>query len=251
MGRSSQLRKTADLSEATQRKLNMYVLAAGAAGVSVLALTHPAEGRIVYTPTHIFIAHHGRYLLDLNHDGIADFILRETSVCNSDSCQSQLRVNPAKGGIGAWGRHVRSTGSWGWAYQLSQGLGRIGPRDPFSGTVMGIALSGNTWDYQGPWGGIRKGYLGLKFHIHGQVHYGWARLSVHILGGQPITATLTGYAYETIPGKSIEAGQIHDKADNTGIEEPDASLTAPAPEPATLGLLAAGSPGIAIWRREE
>jgi hypothetical protein len=51
----------------------------------------------------------------------------------------------------------------------------------------------------------------MKFTINGKVHYGWARLSVTNLKDKfRITATLTGYAYETIPNKPIKAGQTHD-----------------------------------------
>jgi hypothetical protein len=70
--------KIANLSEALHHHLNMYAIAAGAAGVGILALAQPAEGKIVYTP-----AHKNAVLginLDLNHDGIADF-----RICYSDN----------------------------------------------------------------------------------------------------------------------------------------------------------------------
>jgi hypothetical protein len=40
------------LSTALRNHLNMYSLAASAAGVGVLALAQPAEAKIVYTKTH-------------------------------------------------------------------------------------------------------------------------------------------------------------------------------------------------------
>ena len=50
--------------------------------------------------------------------------------------------------------------------------------------------------------------------IDGQIHYGWARLSVqNVYRG--IYDTLTGYAYETIPDKAIITGQTHDSAKAT------------------------------------
>ena len=92
-------------------------------------------------------------------------------------------------------------------------------------------------------------YLGLKFVIKGKVHFGWARLNVH--WHEPISATLTGYAYETIPGKSIITGKTKGP-DEVVVEQ--ASLVpsaAPTPKLATLGLLAMGAPGLSIWRRKE
>ena len=60
--------------------------------------------------------------------------------------------------------------------------------------------------------GVRNRYLGLKFVIHGKVHYGWARVSVtlgHRRQYEDATGTVTGYAYETIPNKPIVAGKTN------------------------------------------
>ena len=53
-----------------------------------------------------------------------------------------------------------------------------------------------------------------------------------------ITATLTGYAYETIPGKGIVAGQT---------KGPDVT----ALDPAHLGRLAAGASATPAWRMKQ
>ena len=64
--------------------------------------------------------------------------------------------------------------------------------------------------YYGPW--VHSGrsavsrYLGLKIQISGKTHYDWARVVVTGL----VNAILTGYAYETIPGKAIVTGQTKD-----------------------------------------
>lgn len=75
-------------------------------------------------------------------------------------------------------------------------------------------------------------------------------------GGHGITATLTGYAYETIPGKAIKAGQKKEAAGDSTNDDfgPDASLTNPIsdkPQPASLGVLALGAQGVVLWRREQ
>ena len=81
MKRSPRPRKPANLSESIHQQLNMYALAAGAAGVSVLALAQPSEAEIKYTPTHVVIGKGGVsiYNLDLNHDGITDFTIHYDS----------------------------------------------------------------------------------------------------------------------------------------------------------------------------
>jgi len=51
-------------------------------------------------------------------------------------------------------------------------------------------------------------YLGLRFQIAGQTHYGWARLSVHVGTGQlPEDWFLKDYAYNSVAGETIMAGE--------------------------------------------
>jgi hypothetical protein len=96
----------------------------------------------------------------------------------------------------------------------------------------------------------------LKFSAKGKVHFGWARFVTH---SRPRpTAELTGSAYETIPNKPIITGKTKGPDDNS-VEQPNdpgpgASLTNPfpdKPQPASLGALAMGAPGLSIWRRKE
>ena len=72
MKRSSAPRKTAALPDSIHHQLNMYAIAAGAAGVGVLTFTNLAEARIVYTPTRVSA---NNLYLDINNDGINDFVL--------------------------------------------------------------------------------------------------------------------------------------------------------------------------------
>jgi hypothetical protein len=75
--------------------------------------------------------------------------------------------------------------------------------------------------------------LGLRFTVKGKPHYGWPRLSVQVRGHR-LAATLTGFAYETVPNKPIVAGQT--KGTDMTVERP------------TLGHLAAGTAAIPGWR---
>jgi hypothetical protein len=116
---------------------------------------------------------------------------------------------------------------------------------------MASFFSNTSYHYAGLWLNAQHRYLGLKFMIQGQVHFGWARLNVSVTHDF-FTATLTGYAYETIPNKPIITGDILGEAqtqDEISMEQP--TVTAPTPEPMDLGFLALGSRGLSIWRREE
>lgn len=92
--------------------------------------------------------------------------------------------------------------------------------------------------YYGKWIKVSDRYLGLRFQIAGNTYYGWARLSVREQG-RKITATLTGYAYETIPSKAIIAGQTKGPDDGS-IEASNSAVAPPTSRPATLGRLALG-----------
>jgi hypothetical protein len=74
------------------------------------------------------------------------------------------------------------------------------------------------------------------------------RLNVTFKNGE-FSSFLTGYAYETIPNKAITTGKTK------GTEEEGAEQLSPTPRPLanlpTWVLLALGSPGLSIWRREE
>ena len=231
MNRTVRPREKSKLSESTCRMLESYGLAATAAGVGVLALAPAAEGKIVYTPTHQVIKKGGDYKLDLNHDGIIDFTLRDTASSDSDSAWWTLSANPARGN-GA--RGFRTVQGGPWASALKAGA-LVGGGQYFPGKVMafaGVTEGGDTF-VDGSWTNIKNRYLGLKFKIGGKVHYGWARLNVAAKVGS-ITATLTGYAYETIPNKPIITGKT---------KGPDVIPLKPS-----LGRLAAGASAVPAWR---
>jgi hypothetical protein len=248
MKRSSGPRKAANLSESVNHHLNMYVLSAGAAGIGMLTSVTPVEARIIYTAAHVRISYTSPLFLDLNHDGVTDFAIsnayRETQ--SDGLLDAQLNARGKSKGAAVAGKTFIGTTSY--VYALARGS-KIGPSRPFSGyNMLYIGYRG----ILGKWANVKGRYLGLRFQIKGRVHYGWARLNVEFVNGDGvgIAATLTGYAYETIPGKAIIAGQTRGP-DDISIEEQHASLTMPSPEPATLGALAMGAPGLSIWRREE
>jgi hypothetical protein len=238
---------TSNLSASTQRRLNSYALAASAAGVSALALTLPAEAKIIYTPTHHVIKQGGTYKLDVNHDGITDFTLTDKYTATSSGFYATLSAAPAAGnGLEGW------TGFRPWAFALKPGAA-IGPRHYFPGQVLVEAESlAGSLSYAGSWVNVKNHYVGLQFKFAGKIHYGWARLSVQVADRSSITATLTGYAYETIPNKPIHAGQT--KGTHQARVQPLNPVShggVSAPKSPTLGLLAMGSPVLSIWRRKQ
>jgi hypothetical protein len=232
MKRSPRIRRTAYLPQSIHHKLNMYATAAGAAGVGMLAISPPAEAKIVYTPAHVVIhrGYPGTALLDLNHDGNADFEFKNWwNSVTSVGPQGTLSILPAQKGDGnaILGYGTAGKGSLIYFASALHAGARIGPKRSFFSPnfVDWMYVAGSSW---GQWKDVRNRYLGFKFAIKGKTHYGWARLNVSFNPKNlKITATLTGYAYESIPGKAIIAGKT---------KGPDV-ITVP---PATLGWLALG-----------
>jgi hypothetical protein len=228
---NQQTREVRGLSVSCEQQLSAYALAAAAAGVGVLALAQPSAAEIIYTSTHKVVGDGGSYRLDFTGQGTTDLTI-----------QNEYNY---------WGFHsqelaVKQAGSnqvahnYFGAVAMSRGQ-QIGPKCAFSGGIEVMAeLTGtaNTSGVFGSWINVNNRYLGARFYIKGKVHYGWARLNVQVQLPLTVTATLTGYAYETVPNKPIVAGKI---------KEPDVV----AVEPASLGRLAQGSAGLAPGRRKE
>jgi len=217
----------------------MYALAATAAGVGVLVLAQPADAKIIYTKAKKFIGRNSTLHLDLNHDGIPDFDLKDTYRTYSYSCAGELAVAADRQKNAIWGHTVRSQGYASALYANVQ----IGPKGHFvsRGEMAAGSFTGGdrraSASGAGPWDDVKNRYLGLKFQIKGETHYGWARLNVSVQSHGPanVTATLTGYAYETVPDKPIIAG----KTKGTDV------ITV---QPASLGHLAKGASAVPRWR---
>jgi len=223
-------RTPSKFSDSLQHQLNMYALAASAAGVGVLALSCPAEAKIVYTRAHIVLPGQSNSwcYLDLNHDGVMDFKFSHGYFYSTELDEFGTLVSMApykRNGNGVMGVN-------GSASALRAGV-KVGPAGRFSrfGRMafgVGHIQTQSRTHFSGAWAdggdGLNNRYVGLQFAIKGKLHYGWARVSVSAFR---FTATLTGYAYETIPNKPIITGKT---------KGPDVVTV----EPATLGRLALG-----------
>lgn len=233
------------LNHRLDQKLLGYAAAASAAGVGMMALAQPSQAEIVYTPTRQTVPYRGTLALDLNNDGVTDFTFHNNvSSCGfapgapecSEFTRQKVYVIPEElNGVAVGSR---------WAPALPADK-NVGPGNKF-GSYGSMAacntLFGTPPSNSGPWHDVQNRYLGLAFSIDGQTHYGWARLSVFIkAGGCKTAAVLTGYAYETVPGKPIATGKTSGTDEVSETERPDA----------TLGALALGSVGFEAWRRDE
>jgi hypothetical protein len=120
-----------------------------------------------------------------------------------------LRINPLVAGNEILGNPYSSiSGTYALPYTLN------------SGDVISISASGYWLDQgsmgggvqdlnydsgaRGHWVNVNDKYLGLRFKIGSDTHYGWARMSV---GSSGDTWVIKDYAYNATPDESINAGQ--------------------------------------------
>ena len=206
------------------KRLLAYAAMAGAA-VTACATVH---AEVVYTPVHAKVGYD--YPLDLNHDGINDFRIHSYELSGDGS----LTAYPLHQGnrIAATfqpcgGKTIAA------AAALRQGA-VIGPQMKFEAKAN-CMISSFSSTLNGPWVHAQNRYLGLIFVIDGKEHFGWARLTNHEFED---STDILGYAYETVPGKPIIAGD-------------EGNQTKASAQPATLGALAAGAPAVNSWRKEE
>ena len=234
------------------RQVSQYSLAAAVAGVSMLALVQPAAGEVVITEKtiHIPLATDGArdpVKISMANNGVNNFTFslyqsltyRHLTI-DGASLRDELRVGTGP----AFDVYLGA---------LARGA-KIGPSNPSSSfNAGGIGEISNSFSnnkfFRGSWGGSPKNrYLGVRFPINGQIHYGWIRLTV-TTNPDPHTpqmsASITAYAYETVANKAIKAGTASKAAAGIPAENTQKQVGP------SLGMLAAGSEGMQLWRREE
>lgn len=238
-------RAKTSVSSKIDKHLFGYAAAATAAGVGLLGPS--AQAKVVYTPVNADLTYNHGVNLDLNNDGIADFTLELTfgpgRRLPEGAFASGLTIYPAQAGNAIVG--IVSSKGVDCAAALPAGA-KIGSGLGFKAQYLAL------WEVAGsytrgdtkycPWGVQHRGaYVGLKFVINHQVHYGWAHVTTSGLEN-----VLNGFAYETVPNQPIDAGKT-----SGPVSIADAGVTPIPEQPATLGMLALGANGLSIWRRKE
>jgi hypothetical protein len=233
----------AALPEDVNKRLTAYALAAGAAGVGVLALVEPARADIITVTTPIPLnCCNNQY----TWNGFTPLVINGKDVLNFSNSFTIFPTGRVPSGV-ATGQTLRILPSRGVAPGAGVLVGPlakgalIGPRQPFAGSAFLEGVGGHATSHggfvrggTGPWYG-KSGYLGFKFLSNSKTYFGWAHLIPPTAGGRgPRGGSISEFAYDTVPGQAIEAGQ-----------------TSAIPEPGTLSLLALGAAGVAALRRRK
>ena len=188
------------MKKTTQKKITKRLAQYSALTVALAGLTD-ANGQIDYTDVDPdFVGGNGTSAgLDLDNDGNFDFVIIGSSA-------------PAVG-IRAYNTSVSGNSFVGTAplytYPFALDNGNVissGLTTWFGGTDVGTLNYVSCYGGAGSssWCGVTDKYLGLRFLIGENTHYGWARLDVSASGD---SFTLKDYAYNTVADAPINAGQ--------------------------------------------
>jgi hypothetical protein len=250
-------------SNSFNRQAGLYSLAAAAAGVSLLALAQPAAGEVVVTrktiqipvttsgiqhPVRISMANNGVNNFSFSLVNFPPNSGNTYSVRNLILDGATSNANPVVSGFS-----LRTyTPALPRGARIGPSAGSVGFAGPFAG--LEATYAGQTFRVpRGDWGGNPKDrYVGVRFLIGGQTHYGWIRVTVTTSTdpkGPAMSAKITGYAYETVANKAIKAGTA------ATAQKPTAELQTPTnirnQSGPSLGMLAAGANALPMWRREK
>jgi hypothetical protein len=168
------------------QQLDQRLLAYALAGAGAVTLTPAASAEIVYTPADVILTR-GLLQIDLDHDGTLDFhILNyEHQSISSAYVTGFLAVD----GHGNASAAIVGQALYRQAYALPRGfpIGQGSPK-PFLRADTQDLLMANVWCYPlagvpdsktpqdcnsgGFWRKATQRFLGLRFQINGETHYG-------------------------------------------------------------------------------
>ena len=188
----------------TKPVLNKKLAAYSAVAGAFAGFISNADAQIVYTdvnPDQVFSNDQDSFALDLNNDSITDFVLRLGTL--SAPVLNKVRIE-------AMGSNsVNATTGGGYVLPVALDLDDpVGNGNNWSNNnlmYMGLYFTSNSTPLvaTGNFLNTSNKYLGLRFKISGQTHYGWARVDV---SADADLFIIKDYAYDTIPGEQILAG---------------------------------------------
>lgn len=194
------------------KRLALYSLAAGAAVAG--AGTQSADAAVAYSgPYNGAIPQFSATNLNLDGDAYNDVLLKNYVFLGGNYQGAYVNFGP--------GKVVGFFSGFGYVSALS--VGDVVDAATTSGGPFQASLAYGTNNPNAEFNNAVGAFIGVAFPINAVNHYGWIRVNIDNAAG---TFTIVDWAYEDQPGVGITI-----------------------PEPGALGLLAAGSVGLAGLRR--
>lgn len=133
--------------------------------------------------------------IDFNGDSTVDLLIKAGAQSGIAASDVKVPTGDVMGpnSIGDCSNH------YGAAYGSGVTIGSAGIWDGNPSNVL-------MYSAQGPWANASQKFLGVKFSIGGNVHYGWVRMSC--TAAPEYRFTLHDYAYEDVPNTAILTGAV-------------------------------------------
>ncbi len=178
--------------------------------ISLLFVSFSSNSQVVYTDVNPDSLVTSQYELDLNNDGTPEFriqhiidggidIVQASGVSNQDSMVGYYQGFPAV---------------TGYPSALSSDELIDGSVELVDEGIMGGDHAVIMEDAEWP-DGINR-YLGLKFNISGQPHYGWAKVKIST---DYVAFTIIEYAYNATAGEAINSGVTSVEENYSSVSE--------------------------------
>lgn len=193
------------MKENLQKRITKYTAVAGA----VVAATG-ANAQIVYTDVNPDYVHDAVeqatfsvYPLDLNNDATVDFVIASKDTTSPAGVRTRFTLAAPYGAGNAVAGETLSSFDYALALDINTmvdaTLNWIA-----STNTMAYNVDANN-PYSENWNGVTDKYLGLKFVVGGNTHYGWARLDVNAIGDSVV---VKDYAYNATANGGIMTGAM-------------------------------------------
>ena len=208
-------------------RLLRYALTAGVA----LACQVPSQAEVIFTPSNvIYKGGHGKFDIDLDNDGSANFSL-VTKKCGgylsydySVPCLVVYGATPSN--------QIALDGIRKRCAAALRKKTRVGAGPSFQAFAI---MATDAYGFVGNFGSVRNRFLAVKILINGEVHFGWIGFRSVFADYGTVTVSFAGYAYETTPNTPIVTGNMGEAAATY--------------QPTSVEILASGHTGIEQRRK--
>lgn len=202
------------MKKTTQKSLSKRLAHYGALTVAIAGVAD-ASGQIIYTD--ISPDSNGGvntdYALDLNNDGTVDFGINQEQISYySVAYVNRLAIFPNNVANETLTSNA-SAGLYAYPFALNSGdvisNGQVtwannGYSSGFQSLNWALSYSGSLLANNGNFVGVADKFVGLRFDISGETHYGWVRLDV---SEDAQSWVVKDYAYNSVADEPINAGQ--------------------------------------------
>ncbi|MEY3451272.1 MAG: hypothetical protein RL711_1098, partial [Bacteroidota bacterium] len=202
-------------------KKHLKVYSALTTGLALFA-NQDAEAQVIsrdIDPDAVFSGQSFSYDLDFDNDGNVDFWLVKytyTYTYNTTQINSDLSIYP-----NLYDNSVFVNIDNNQALRFDFGTEVKNQTELSYAHLFNADVTNTPYLNWGNWaGGTTDKYLGVKFKIGAEVHYGWVKMNV---SSDFETVTVTEVGYESSPGIPIKAGVTENVPDATNIVAEDVS----------------------------